>query len=87
MAARGILSNPAMYAGYQHTPIDCVRQWVSETALLACFFFFFSGNAPSEEDSTSERSIFFKIRKIPEHLSVRGNETSLSFSEKSHDLL
>ncbi len=30
MAARGILSNPAMYAGYSHTPLQCVQDWVSE---------------------------------------------------------
>ncbi len=28
MSARGILDNPAMYAGYDHTPISCVRDWV-----------------------------------------------------------
>ena len=28
MAARGILSNPAMYAGYDCTPLQCVADWV-----------------------------------------------------------
>lgn len=28
MTARGILENPAMYAGYAHTPVECVREWV-----------------------------------------------------------
>lgn len=28
MAARGILENPAMYAGYEHTPLQCVQDWV-----------------------------------------------------------
>ncbi|XP_072026461.1 tRNA-dihydrouridine(20a/20b) synthase [NAD(P)+]-like isoform X2 [Amphiura filiformis] len=28
MAARGILQNPAMYAGYENTPIECVQDWV-----------------------------------------------------------
>ena len=28
MAARGILSNPAMYAGYDSTPLQCVADWV-----------------------------------------------------------
>lgn len=28
MAARGILENPAMYAGYDHTPLQCVQDWV-----------------------------------------------------------
>lgn len=28
MAARGILENPAMYAGYETTPLECVQEWV-----------------------------------------------------------
>ena len=28
MAARGILDNPAMYAGYSSTPVECVQDWV-----------------------------------------------------------
>ena len=28
MSARGILDNPALYAGYSHTPLECVRDWV-----------------------------------------------------------
>ena len=29
MAARGMLQNPAMYAGHTDTPISCVTDWVS----------------------------------------------------------
>ena len=29
MSARGILDNPALYAGYSHTPFECVRDWVA----------------------------------------------------------
>jgi tRNA-dihydrouridine synthase 4 len=28
MAARGILQNPAMYSGYENTPLQCVQDWV-----------------------------------------------------------
>lgn len=28
MAARGILRNPALYAGHKTTPIECVRDWL-----------------------------------------------------------
>ncbi|XP_071960206.1 tRNA-dihydrouridine(20a/20b) synthase [NAD(P)+]-like [Antedon mediterranea] len=28
MAARGMLQNPAMYAGYENTPLQCVQDWV-----------------------------------------------------------
>lgn len=30
MSARGMLENPAMYAGFECTPIQCVQDWVSE---------------------------------------------------------
>lgn len=36
MAARGILTNPAMYAEYSHTPIECVSDWVSAQFTLQC---------------------------------------------------
>ena len=29
MAARGILDNPALYAGCSHTPLECVKDWTS----------------------------------------------------------
>nr|XP_045596403.1 tRNA-dihydrouridine(20a/20b) synthase [NAD(P)+]-like [Procambarus clarkii] len=29
MAARGMLENPAMYAGYTTTPLECVKDWVN----------------------------------------------------------
>lgn len=28
MAARGILQNPAMYCGFENTPLQCVQDWV-----------------------------------------------------------
>lgn len=34
MAARGILQNPAMYAGYDTTPLDCVGRWLDISTSL-----------------------------------------------------
>ena len=28
MAAQGMLNNPAMYAGHDVTPMQCVKDWV-----------------------------------------------------------
>ena len=28
MVARGLLQNPAMFAGFKHTPVQCVKDWV-----------------------------------------------------------
>lgn len=51
MAARGILQNPAMYSGFENTPLQCVQDWVKSfntvrvklrnVAFFARFFFFF----------------------------------------------
>lgn len=38
MAARGILANPAMFAGYSHTPIECVSDWVDIATRLGTPF-------------------------------------------------
>ncbi|XP_021707169.1 tRNA-dihydrouridine(20a/20b) synthase [NAD(P)+]-like [Aedes aegypti] len=32
MSARGILSNPAMYAGFERTPLECIQRWLNITA-------------------------------------------------------
>jgi hypothetical protein len=37
MAARGLLANPAMFAGFESTPVECVADWVCNQ-----FFSFFS---------------------------------------------
>ncbi|RMX45909.1 hypothetical protein pdam_00011025, partial [Pocillopora damicornis] len=38
MAARGILNNPAMFAGYQSTPLQCVTDWVDVALSLGTPF-------------------------------------------------
>lgn len=34
MSARGILSNPAMFAGFDRTPVECIDEWVSNIIML-----------------------------------------------------
>ena len=41
MAARGILSNPAMYAGYDETPIECIKDWLDISTEYGCQFSIF----------------------------------------------
>jgi len=38
MSARGILSNPAMFSGYNHTPLQCVADWVDISLRLGTSF-------------------------------------------------
>ncbi|EEC04513.1 tRNA-dihydrouridine synthase, putative [Ixodes scapularis] len=36
MAARGLLENPAMFQGTEHTPASCVRDWLWLSTQLGC---------------------------------------------------
>lgn len=38
MAARGLLANPAMFAGYEDTPIECIWDWVDISTELGTPF-------------------------------------------------
>lgn len=38
MSARGLLANPALYAGYEHTPLQCVWDWVNIASELGTPF-------------------------------------------------
>lgn len=38
MSARGILANPAMYAGFEHTPVQCVYDWLDISTSLGSPF-------------------------------------------------
>lgn len=38
MAARGILANPAMYAGYSETPVECIKDWLDLSLSLGTSF-------------------------------------------------
>lgn len=38
MAARGMLDNPAMFAGYEVTPLDCLKDWVKISLELGTSF-------------------------------------------------
>ncbi|KAJ8301245.1 hypothetical protein KUTeg_020232, partial [Tegillarca granosa] len=41
MTARGLLQNPAMFAGYADTPLECVRDWVDMSILYGLPYQFF----------------------------------------------
>lgn len=38
MAARGLLANPAMFAGYEDTPLQCIWDWVDISTELGTPF-------------------------------------------------
>lgn len=41
MAARGILTNPALFSGYSVTPLDCIQNWLDITSVIPTQFICF----------------------------------------------
>lgn len=61
MAARGILQNPAMYAGYDNTPLDCIQKWLDVSTSLGTTYQCFHNHLVYMLERTlprSERRIF-----------------------------
>lgn len=42
MVAEALLDNPSLFAGYNKTPIQCLKDWVSFASLIHQLFFHFS---------------------------------------------
>jgi len=40
MSARALLQNPAVFAGYETVPIECIRDWVETAVKMGAPFFF-----------------------------------------------
>ena len=44
MCARGLLHNPALFAGHTQTPLKCIEEWVSwttaDTVILLCIMLY-----------------------------------------------
>ena len=38
MAAQGLLNNPAMFLGYEHTPVQCIKDWLEICSSLGIHF-------------------------------------------------
>ena len=41
MCARGLLANPAMFADHEHTPIECIRDWIDISLKNGTTFHYF----------------------------------------------
>jgi tRNA-dihydrouridine synthase 4 len=68
MSARGILDNPALYAGHTHTPIDCVQDWVELSLGCGVTFSTFHHHLLYMLDpitSRTEKRIFNTLSSVP----------------------
>ncbi|XP_027044033.1 tRNA-dihydrouridine(20a/20b) synthase [NAD(P)+]-like [Pocillopora damicornis] len=79
MAARGILNNPAMFAGYQSTPLQCVTDWVDVALSLGTPFTNFHHHLIymlEKVTTKADRRVFSELKSIPsvlEYLRVNYN--------------
>lgn len=65
MAARGILNNPAMYAGYNCTPLQCVTDWVDIALSLGTPFSCFHHHLMymlEKVTTKAERRVFSELK-------------------------
>ncbi|XP_068759376.1 tRNA-dihydrouridine(20a/20b) synthase [NAD(P)+]-like [Montipora capricornis] len=68
MAARGILNNPAMYAGYDSTPLQCVVDWVDIALSHGTSFTNFHHHLMymlEKVTSKAERRVFSELKSTP----------------------
>ena len=68
MSARGILDNPALYAGHSHTPIECVRDWLDLSLTRGVTFSTFHHHLLymlDQSTSRSEKRVFNTLSSIP----------------------
>lgn len=68
MSARGILDNPALYAGYSHTPLSCVQDWLELSLSCGVTFSTFHHHLLYMLDqctSRTEKRVFNTLHSIP----------------------
>lgn len=93
MAARGLLSNPAMFAGYSETPPICLQDWLTLTKLMEVPFICFHHHVVFMTEkllSKNQRNILNQLKTeenvlqfLEENLQVSPEIYSLKFRSYS----
>ena len=68
MSARGILDNPALYAGYSHTPFSCVQDWLELSLSRGVTFSAFHHHLIymlDQSTSRTQKRVFNTLHSIP----------------------
>lgn len=84
MAARGILTNPAMYAGYDSLPLQCIQDWLDISLSLGISFTHFHHHLMYMLEkilSKPERRVFNTLRSIPAVLSHLENNFGITMTK------
>lgn len=68
MSARGILDNPALYAGHSHTPLSCVQDWLALSLSCGVSFATFHHHLIYMLDrctARTEKRVFNTLSSVP----------------------
>ena len=83
MAARGILQNPAMYAGFDETPLQCVQDWVDISLRCGLTFTSFHHHLIymlEKVQAKTEQRIFNTLSSTPAVLDFLNNYYSIKYT-------
>ena len=84
MAARGILTNPAMYAGYDTVPLQCLQDWLDISLSLGISFTHFHHHLMFMLEkilNKAERRVFNTLKSIPAVLNFIENHFGITMTK------
>ncbi|XP_070557671.1 tRNA-dihydrouridine(20a/20b) synthase [NAD(P)+]-like [Ptychodera flava] len=87
MAARGILQNPAMYAGYEHTPVKCIQDWVDIALETGTPFQCFHHHLIQMMDHVTckaDKRIFNTLTSVPAILDYLSDNYGIKYNPRRH---
>ncbi|GAB6026818.1 hypothetical protein CHUAL_013423 [Chamberlinius hualienensis] len=83
MAARGLLTNPALFAGHNRTPVECIKEWVEISSSLNVRFLHFHQHLMymcEKIMSKAERRVFNALTSWDDVVDYLGTKYNLSFN-------
>lgn len=84
MAARGILSNPAMFAGFDTLPVECIQDWLNISLSLGISFTPFHHHLIYMMEkllNKPERRMFNSLKSIPAILDFLSEEFGITMTK------
>ena len=83
MTARGILSNPAMFSGYEYTPLECLKKWINISIETGTQFSCFHNHLIYMMDrmqSRADRKYFNSLGSTPAVIDFLNEKYNLNIS-------
>lgn len=83
MSARGILNNPALYAGHSYTPFSCIKEWIDLSLSCGVTFSTFHHHLLYMLDqctSRTEKRVFNTLTSVPAVLDYLEEHYSITYT-------